>query len=93
MWKAFFNIFKVKELRSRLLFTALIIVLVRIACNIPCPGVNAVALEKYMAELAANAGGGLLGTYLFFQAVRWRNLQSVLSVSCPTSLLQLSFSC
>ena len=66
MWKAFFNIFKVKELRSRLLFTALIIVLIRVACNVPCPGVNAVALEKYMAELAANAGGGLLGTLSLF---------------------------
>ncbi len=58
MWKAFLNIFKVKELRSRLLFTALIIVLVRFASNIPCPGVDTIALEKYMAELAQNAGAG-----------------------------------
>ncbi len=66
MWKAFFNIFRVKELRSRLLFTVLIIVLVRFASNLPCPGVDSVELSAYMQELAKSAGSGLLGTISLF---------------------------
>jgi len=70
MFSAFLNIFKVKDLRTRILFTAMIIVLVRFACNIPCPGVNAAALSEYMAKMAAdnagNAAGGLLGMLSIF---------------------------
>ncbi len=60
MWRAFLNILKVKELRNRLLFTALIIVLVRFASTIPCPGVDPAALKEFMTALAqksANGGG------------------------------------
>ena len=37
MLKAFANILKVEELRNRILFTAGIIILVRVAANIPVP--------------------------------------------------------
>ena len=50
MWRAFINTLKVKELRNRLLFTALIIVLVRVASNIPCPGINPAALERFIKD-------------------------------------------
>ena len=57
MWRAFLNVFKVKELRNRLLFTALIIVLVRFASSIPCPGVDPAALEQFIKGLTKNSGG------------------------------------
>ena len=62
MLKAFFNVLKVKELRSRLLFTAGIIVLVRLADNIPCPGVNSVALKNYLTQFQASGAtsGGIM---------------------------------
>ncbi|MBE6369246.1 MAG: preprotein translocase subunit SecY [Lentisphaerae bacterium] len=63
MLKAFWNVLKIKELRSRLLFTAGIIVLVRLADNIPCPGVNSKALQGYLEAQTANAGetaGGIM---------------------------------
>ena len=61
MWRAFLNVFKVKELRNRLLFTALIIILVRFASSIPCPGVDPAALEKFIQNLASkNSGGGVM---------------------------------
>ena len=47
MFKAFINSFKVKELRDRILFTAGIIILCRIAANIPCPGVDTYNLSLY----------------------------------------------
>ena len=62
MWRAFMNALKVKELRNRLLFTALIIVLVRFASSIPCPGVDPTALEKFISSVTAGseAGGGVM---------------------------------
>ena len=62
MWRAFRNAWNVKELRSRLLFTALIIVLVRFASSIPCPGVDPAALAEFIKQVAANSqnGGGLM---------------------------------
>ena len=62
MLQAFVNTLKVKDLRNRLMFTALIIVLVRFASSIPCPGVDPAALESFMAELSASNkdGGGLM---------------------------------
>ncbi len=54
MWRAFLNVLKVKELRTRLMFTALIIVLVRFSSNIPCPGVDPAALAKFIKEISAS---------------------------------------
>ena len=56
MWRALLNAWKVKELRSRLLFTALIILLVRFASSIPCPGVNPTALKEFMNNVTADNG-------------------------------------
>ncbi len=61
MLAAFLNILKIKELRNRLLFTALIIVLVRVACNIPCPGVDPAALDEYIRTMSGSGdSGGLM---------------------------------
>ena len=63
MFKAFINSFKVKELRGRILFTMGLIILCRIAANIPCPGVDMANLDKYFTQLSTEtaAGGQLLG--------------------------------
>ena len=61
MLRAFLNVFKVKELRTRLLFTALIIILVRFASSIPCPGVDPATLEKFIQSMAAKNAGGVMG--------------------------------
>ncbi len=60
MFAAFRNLWRVKELRNRLLFTALIIVLVRVASNIPCPGVDPAALEDYLESMTGGADGGFM---------------------------------
>ena len=62
MWRAFLNVLKVKELRNRLMFTALIIILVRVASNIPCPGVDPAALERFIKEVtnASGSSGGFM---------------------------------
>ncbi len=51
------NMFKIPELRRRVLFTLMMLVIVRIGAYIPVPGVNAIALERLFAQTA----GGILG--------------------------------
>ncbi len=58
MISAFFNIRKIPELRNRVLFTLLMVVLYRVGCSITCPGVNASVLKHYFVERMNNSGEG-----------------------------------
>ncbi len=51
MFSAFFNCFKIPELRHRIIFTLCVIVVVRIGAAIPCPGVNTEILTKYFQSI------------------------------------------
>ncbi|QSH40741.1 preprotein translocase subunit SecY [Lentisphaerota bacterium ZTH] len=66
MFAAFWNTLKVKELRNRLLFTAGIIVLARFAANIPCPGIDPAALQKYFVQFSQNQAGGVFNMFDLF---------------------------
>ena len=59
---SFGNIFRVPELKKRILFTLALIVVYRIGAHIPTPGINSVAL----AELFARAQGTILGFFDMF---------------------------
>jgi len=59
---AFGNIFKIPELKKRVLFTLGILVVYRIGAHIPTPGINSAAL----AELFAQARGTILGFFDMF---------------------------
>ncbi len=50
MLKAFLNIFKIPELRNKVLFTIGILVVYRIGFWIPLPGVDQIALETYFEQ-------------------------------------------
>ncbi len=62
MLSAFQNIFKVEELRRRVLFTLGILIVYRIGGHIPTPGVDAQALGAFFAT----AGSTLFGLYDMF---------------------------
>ncbi|KPJ86723.1 MAG: preprotein translocase subunit SecY [Spirochaetes bacterium DG_61] len=51
------NIFRIPELRRRVLFTLLMILIVRVGSYIPVPGINPVALERLFTQTTS----GLLG--------------------------------
>jgi len=55
------NIFSVPELRRRLLITAGLLVVFRLGCLIPVPGVNTAAIKTYMDQAAEGALGGVFG--------------------------------
>lgn len=60
MKEAFLNIFRVKELRDKILFILGLLVVYRIAANIPLPGVDVLALKRLFEE---NAFLGLLNIF------------------------------
>ena len=57
MFSAFANIFRVPELRSRVLFMLGMLLVYRVGCHIPTPGVDVAALDR----LFSSQQGGLLG--------------------------------
>ena len=61
--ESFRNIFKIQELRSRLLFTAALLIVVRIGAHVTLPGVDASLLAKAEANQASNT---LFGLYDLF---------------------------
>ena len=61
MFKAFINAFKIKDLRNKILFSAAVIIVCRIAANIPCPGVNTANLKVYFDKLSQDTAGNFLG--------------------------------
>lgn len=67
MISAFFNIRKIPELRNRVLFTLLMILLYRLGCAITCPGVNASVLRHYFTDRVQDAsGGGVVALFNIF---------------------------
>jgi preprotein translocase subunit SecY len=62
MIQTFQNIFKIPELRKRILFTLGILVVYRIGAHVPTPGVDAAALGEFFRQ----AKGSLLGLYDMF---------------------------
>jgi preprotein translocase subunit SecY len=58
----FVNIFRVPELKKRLLFTGLILIVYRLGAHIPTPGIDAAAL----GDIFASAGGTLFGFFDLF---------------------------
>ena len=51
------NIFKIPELKRKVLFTLGILVVYRIGAHIPTPGINAAALAEVMARMAGTIMG------------------------------------
>ena len=62
MLKKFRNIFRIPELKRRMLFTLALLVVYRLGGHIPTPGVNSEALVAAFASQAAT----LFGLYDFF---------------------------
>ncbi len=56
------NIFKVPELRSRIIFTLALLVVYRVGAHIPTPGINSEALRRFLLE----KGGAVVGFFDIF---------------------------
>jgi preprotein translocase subunit SecY len=58
------NIFKIPDLRKRILFTIFVLVVYRIGAHIPIPGINVEALRDYFVQ--AQSGGGMMDFFDLF---------------------------
>lgn len=62
--ETFSNIFKIQELRERLLFTTLLLIIVRIGSHITVPGVDAVLLAETFKKQSENTLFGLFDLFV-----------------------------
>jgi len=62
------NVFKIPDLRRKILFTILIIAVYRVGMYLPIPGTHPVFLEQMISQEQAAGGGSGLGGYLTFIA-------------------------
>ena len=65
MLKSISNIFKIPDLKKKILFTGLILIIYRLGSFIPIPGINAAALEQFLGN-ASQSGGNLFGMFDLF---------------------------
>jgi preprotein translocase subunit SecY len=67
LFNTFANCFKIPELRSRILFSCLVLAVVRLVAMTPIPGLDGAELTRYFEQAAKSAGtGGVLGLYSLF---------------------------
>ena len=63
----FANCFKIPELKSRIIYTLIVLAVCRVISMIPIPGIDGASLQKHFDDLArTSGGGGLVGMYSMF---------------------------
>ncbi len=62
IFEVFQNIFKIEELKNRIVFTLVMLIVYRIGAHIPTPGINGEALSRFLTE----KGGALMGFFDMF---------------------------
>ncbi|HPN89042.1 MAG TPA: preprotein translocase subunit SecY, partial [Candidatus Omnitrophota bacterium] len=66
MLSSFANCFKIPELKKKILFTLGIIVVYRIGCFIPTPGVNGAVLSEFFQKINSTNAGNIFGIMNMF---------------------------
>ncbi len=61
MLRAYSNIFKIPELRYKVLFTLAIIIVYRVGAHVPTPGIDGTALARFFQSISRTPGGTLFG--------------------------------
>lgn len=57
MFKTVVQAFKIKEIRKRILFTIVMLIIVRIGCQLPLPGTDAGVIKEVLGGLSSGAFG------------------------------------
>lgn len=92
------DIFRVKDLRDRIVFTIFILFIFRLGANIPIPGVNLTALKLYMTAQETSGTFGITDYLDFFAGGAFKNfsifmlgIMPYISMSIIMQLLLLVF--
>src|SRR5256885_6424947 len=67
------NCFKIPELKSRILFTLVVLAICRLAAVVRIPGLDGAALHDFFAKRSAGTGG-MMGMYSLFTGGGLENL-------------------
>jgi len=82
------DIFRIKELRDRILFTFFWLTIFRLGTYLPIPGINASALQSYFASQAGGTGG--VTDYLdFFAGGAFKNFSVFMMGVMPYISMQI----
>jgi preprotein translocase subunit SecY len=71
IFNTFANCFKIPELKSRILFTLLLLAVCRVLAYVPIPGIDSAALAAYAGS--QHGSGGMLGLYNRFAGGAYLN--------------------
>ena len=74
MFGSLSNIFKVEELKRKIFITLALLIVYRVGCFIPTPGVDTFALSQFFAKIARVQGQTLLGILNLFTGGALRRL-------------------
>jgi preprotein translocase subunit SecY len=85
---AFIDIFRVKELRQRILYTIMWLALFRLGTFLPIPGINASALQSYFAS-QNSATGGITDYLDFFAGGAFKNFSLFMLGVMPYISMQI----
>ncbi len=92
------EIFRVKDLRDRILYTVFILLIFRLGANLPIPGVNITALKLYMSVQEQAGTAGIIDYFDFFAGGAFKNfsvfmlgIMPYISMSIIMQLLTLVF--
>jgi preprotein translocase subunit SecY len=85
---AFIDIFRVKELRERILYTLMWLALFRLGTFLPIPGINASALQSYFAS-QNSATGGITDYLDFFAGGAFKNFSLFMLGVMPYISMQI----
>jgi preprotein translocase subunit SecY len=66
MLSALVNSFRIPDLKKRLIITGALLIVYRIGCFVPTPGIDGVELASFFARLAKTQGGTLFGIINMF---------------------------
>ena len=77
MFKTLVNAFKVEQLRKRIFYTFWIVVIVRLGCQIPIPGIDVEQVKRYLESVVGSSysfidsftGGSFLSMSVFALSV------------------------
>ena len=80
MFRTFFDAMRIKEIRQKLLYTFVMLIIVRLGSNLPIPGINTDYFREMFDSLRESAAGGALS---FFSAMTGGSFEqmSILALS------------
>ena len=93
MFKNILNAFRVAEIRKKLVFTLLMVVLVRLGCQIPTPGINMNYVSQVLSGLSGtsfNFINVITGSSLATMSIFALNISPYITSSIIVQLLTIA---